>query len=125
HFFTTSAAEKDVIEKESTDPNYGQPGLWPFTFEGVAFQAYGVKATSTAIPVYRFYSPTLDRHFFTASDSESSEVKASGKYTAEGIAFYAEPVAATHTIAGTTTVPVPDAADLSWIAPIIEGLQNY
>ncbi|NDD13581.1 MAG: hypothetical protein EB072_13270, partial [Betaproteobacteria bacterium] len=114
HFFTTSAAEKDVIEKESTDPNYGQPGLWPFTFEGVAFQA----------PVYRFYSPTLDRHFFTASDSESSEVKASGKYTNEGVAFYAEPVAATHTIGGTTTVPVPDAADLSWIAPIIEGLQK-
>jgi hypothetical protein len=90
HFFTTSVAERDMVQKESTDPNYGQPGVWPFVYEGVAFNAFADASHNDALPVFRFYSPTLDRHFFTGNAAEANEIKLTGLWTAEGIGYWGE-----------------------------------
>jgi len=90
HFFTTSLAERDMVIKESTDPNYGSPGLWPFSGEGVGFYAYADKTSDQQIPVYRFYSPSLNRHFFTADANEVLNIILTGVWVDEGIGFYAE-----------------------------------
>ena len=90
HFFTTSAAERDMVQRESTDPAFGQPGLWPFNFEGTGYLAYADANHRDATPVYRFYSPSLDRHFFTASADEAAQVRLTGQWTDEGIGFWGE-----------------------------------
>lgn len=91
HFFTTSTSERDLVLKESMDPNYGQPGLWPFNYEGEAFRAF---TTATghrdATPIYRFYSPSLDRHFFTGSSEEAAQIRLTGQWTDEGIGYFGE-----------------------------------
>lgn len=90
HFFTTSVAERDLVQKESTDPNFGQPGMWPFVYEGEGFRAFGDRNHKDATPVYRFYSPSLDRHFFTGSSEEAAQVRLTGVWTDEGIGFWGE-----------------------------------
>ena len=91
HFFTTSEAERENVFRESTDPNYGAPGpLWSYNFEGVAFQAYGSPGRVDSQTVFRFYSPTLDRHFFTASADEAQEIRLTGVWNDEGVGFYGE-----------------------------------
>lgn len=90
HFFTTSAAEKDLVLRESTDPTFGQPGLWPFIYEGVGFTAYDRAAHRDAVPVYRFYSPAQDRHFFTASADEAAQIRLTGQWSDEGVGFWGE-----------------------------------
>lgn len=90
HFFTTSAAEREIVIKESTDPNYGAPGLWPFIDEGVGFYAYSAKSHEQLIPVFRFYSPSLNRHFFTADATEVLSIILTGVWDDEGVGFFAE-----------------------------------
>ncbi len=91
HFFTTSELERETVLKESTDPAYGQPGpLWTFQFEGVAFRAYADANHADVLPVFRFYSPTLDRHFYTASVDEAKEIRLTGLWTDEGVGFWGE-----------------------------------
>lgn len=90
HFFTTSVAERDVVLNESTDPNYGQPGLWPYQYEGEAFRAFADPNHKDAVPVYRFYSATLDRHFFTASTDEAAQIRLTGQWTEEGVGYWGE-----------------------------------
>lgn len=90
HFFTTSVAERDLVQKESTDPNFGQPGLWPFVYEGAGIQAFGDANHKDATPVFRFYSPTLDRHFFTGSADEAAQIRLTGQWNDEGIGFWGE-----------------------------------
>jgi Ca2+-binding RTX toxin-like protein len=90
HFFTTSPAERDVVLRESTDPSFGQPGLWPFAYEGEAFRAYADPNHRDATPVYRFYSPSLDRHFFTGSVEEAAQVRLTGQWNDEGVGYWGE-----------------------------------
>ncbi|MEN9626793.1 MAG: hypothetical protein RJA10_19, partial [Pseudomonadota bacterium] len=90
HFFTTSVAERDVVQKESTDPNYGQPGLWPFKYEGEAFRAFSDSRHTDATPVYRFYSPSLDRHFFTGNADEAAQIRLTGQWNDEGVGYWGE-----------------------------------
>lgn len=90
HFFTTSQAEKDMVQKESTDPSYGQPGLWPFVYEGIAFNAFADANHRDALPVYRFYSAELNRHFFTGSAAEANEIQLTGQWISEGVGYWGE-----------------------------------
>lgn len=91
HFFTTSASERDMVQRESTDPNYGQAGpLWTFVYEGEAFRAFTDANHADATAVYRFYSPSLDRHFFTASADEAAQIRLTGLWTDEGVGYWAE-----------------------------------
>lgn len=91
HFFTTSEVERETVLKESTDPNFGQPGpLWTYQFEGVAFRAWADANHPDVLPVYRFYSATLDRHFYTASSAEAAEIRLTGQWTDEGVGFWGE-----------------------------------
>lgn len=91
HFFTTSVGERDMVQRESTDPAYGQPGpLWTFVYEGEAFRAFTDANHRDAAPVYRFYSPSLDRHFFTASADEAAQIRLTGVWTDEGVGYWGE-----------------------------------
>ncbi len=62
HFYTISESEKDDVIAT-------WPDVW--TYEGTAFYAFpeGVQPDGT-IPVYRFWSPGLYAHFYTATESE-------------------------------------------------------
>jgi hypothetical protein len=40
--------------------------------------------------VHRFYSPTLNRHFFSAYSAEIDLIQATGVWNYEGIAFWGE-----------------------------------
>jgi hypothetical protein len=94
HFFTTSAAERDMVQRESTEPGYGQPGaLWTFVYEGEAFRAFTDPNHADATAVYRFYSPSLDRHFFTASADEAAQIRLTGLWTDEGVGYWGEKTA--------------------------------
>ncbi len=93
HFFTTRVAERDNIIKESTDPSYGLPGpLWTYQYEGVALEAFADPNHANVVPVTRFYSGLLDggRHFFTADPVEIAEIRLTGIWTEEGVAFWGE-----------------------------------
>lgn len=91
HFFTASEAEKSTIIKESTDSSYTPDnGVWPFVYEGVGFTAYSTPNHTDAVPVFRFYSSTLNRHFFTSDTNEAAEIRLTGLWTDEGVAFYGE-----------------------------------
>ena len=91
HFFTVKADERDFVLRQSTDPSYTPDvPLWPFNDEKVGFSAYADSSHIDAQPVFRFYSPSLDRHFFTARADEASEIRLTGLWNDEGIAFYGE-----------------------------------
>ncbi|SDE66770.1 Calx-beta domain-containing protein [Belnapia rosea] len=79
HFFTASAAERDIIQ--NTLPDY--------RYEGVGFQA--VPEQEGADPLYRFFNTQTNTHFFTPSAAERDSVIAnlSSIYNYEGIGFYA------------------------------------
>jgi hypothetical protein len=81
HFFTISASERDHI-------NATWPDVWGY--EGPAMKAHA-KATIGTSPVYRFWSPSYRRHFFTISESEKNHIQATWpdvwKY--EGVAWHA------------------------------------
>ena len=91
HFFTLSEAEKDYVLRESTDPSFNpETGLWPFNYEAVGFTAYGDPNHPGAQAVFRFYSPTLNRHFFTADVAEANEIRLTGVWNDEGVGYYGE-----------------------------------
>lgn len=95
HFFTVSNEEKDFVIAKS------ESGEWPFNFEGEAFKVYTRNIPFSeviidnsrydrVIPVYRLYSPSLNRHFFSANEVEIRLMKETGKWNDEGIGFWAE-----------------------------------
>jgi hypothetical protein len=88
HFFTVNQDEVSYIK------NMAASGAWPFLYEGVRFNVYSTDPTPSTqgqeIPVYRFYSNSLNRHFFTSDITEVNLIKATGMWTSEGIAFYGE-----------------------------------
>ncbi|MBN1361377.1 MAG: hypothetical protein JW993_12335 [Sedimentisphaerales bacterium] len=83
HFYTISEAEKDTLLKAG-------PAVW--TFEGIAFYAYpqGQQPVETR-PVYRFWKPSDNAHFYTLDEIEKDTVlkKYRDVYVFEGVAFYA------------------------------------
>jgi hypothetical protein len=89
HFYTASLAERDSIIA-------GYPtSVW--TYEGVAFHAFLTRAPG-AVPLYRFWSPRLSGHFFTASTDEKDEIIANypaSTWAYEGVAFYVYPADST------------------------------
>jgi hypothetical protein len=88
HFFTVSKAEADAVRAKAAS------GEWPFNYEGTAFNVYANDPTPNTkgqeIAVHRFYSSQLNRHFYTASDTEVAEIKLTGQWAYEGIGFWGE-----------------------------------
>jgi hypothetical protein len=83
HFYTISTKERDkLIDRFS--------GRW--TYEGEVFWAFpvGQQAPGT-IPVYRFWSDTVKRHFYTTNEAQKDKliIENSDVWTYEGIAWYA------------------------------------
>ena len=100
HFYTASLAERDsIIASYPTS-------TW--TYEGIAFSAFTTQQAGT-VPLYRFWSPLLSGHFYTASVDEKNSIIAnypSSTWSLEGIAFYVYP--------STTTVPGTIAVSRFW-----------
>lgn len=110
HFFTLSESERALVQRESTDPLYTpENGVWPFQNEGVGYQAYADSSHSGSVPVFRFFSPSLNRHFFTASTDEAQQIRLTGQWNDEGVAFWGGALAANR-------APVVATAlfDLNW-----------
>lgn len=88
HFFTVNEDERAHILAQIRD------GAWPFVDEGIAFEVYADDPTPNEIgkerAVYRYYSGSLNRHLFTASEEEAAMLDVSSDWSYEGIGFYAE-----------------------------------
>jgi len=85
HFFTMSVDERNEIIQ-----NYPS-STW--TYEGFAFFAFPTQVAGT-VPLYRFWSPAYQGHFFTANADEQAAVSTqypSSIWTYEGVAFYVYP----------------------------------
>lgn len=83
HFFTTSVAERnDVITR--------YPEIW--NYEGVKYGAYTSQVSGT-VPLYRFWSPVYNGHFFTTDAAERDQVLARypNVWSYEGVAYYVYP----------------------------------
>ena len=82
HFYTISEAERDKLIN-----NYAY--VW--TYEGIAYHAFASDAQPGVAPIYRFWSGTLNAHFYTSSAGEKTKLidNFSSTWTFEAIAFYA------------------------------------
>ncbi len=83
HFYTTKESEKQKLID-----NY--PDI--YTYERPAFYAYGIgEHPADTLPVYRFWKPSDNTHFYTIKESEKQKLigSFSAIYTYEGPAFYA------------------------------------
>ncbi|GEK21218.1 hypothetical protein [Cellulomonas xylanilytica] len=83
HIYTTNADE--VAHIRATDPSW--------VYEGQAFSTVAVSADgwcTVGPPVYRFYSPVVQSHFYTQSFEEKQHLVTSDpNWTYEGIAYCA------------------------------------
>lgn len=84
HFYTASESERQKLIDL-------YPNIW--TFEGVAFRALPENGDPDAEPVYRFWSPITNDHFYTIDESERDKLlnEYPGIWIPEGIEFYAYP----------------------------------
>jgi hypothetical protein len=85
HFYTISETEKNKLVDNFAD-------TW--TYEGVAWYAYPVdQAPVDSSPVYRFWSDSARRHFYTISETEKDKLinNFADTWTFESIAWYAYP----------------------------------
>ena len=83
HFYTIDEAERDLLLR-------AYPDVW--TPEGIAFYAFAEDSQpEDAVPVYRFWSPVLLSHFYTADEAERDLLLRAypDVWTPEGIAWYA------------------------------------
>ncbi len=100
HFYTASLEERDSIVASYPTSTW--------TYEGEAFRAFLTQKPGT-VPLFRFWSPRLSGHFYTASAEERDGIIASypkSTWTYEGVAFYVYPV--------DTTVPNTSAVSRFW-----------
>lgn len=84
HFYTMSVEERDNLLATRGDT---------FQLEGVAFHAFGHQVEGT-LPVYRFFAPKTQSHFFTISEEEKDWIVANvsvNDLVLEGIAWYCWP----------------------------------
>jgi hypothetical protein len=95
HFYTISESEKNKLIN-----NYSN--VW--TYEGPAYSAFAAGSQPGVAPIYRFWSGTLNAHFYTMSQSERDKLinNYSHIWTFEGTAFYAYAAGSQPT--GTSTV---------------------
>ena len=88
HFFTSSQSEAATVKANSAS------GAWPFVYEGVSFNVYANDPTPNSvgqeIPVERFYSAVLNRHWFTADPTEIAQIRLTGLWVDEGVGYWAE-----------------------------------
>jgi hypothetical protein len=83
HFYTISEGEKNKLITRYSD-------VW--TYEGVAFYAYAEgQQPAGSKPVYRFWSPISQSHFYTMSEGEKNKLitRYSSSWTYETVAWYA------------------------------------
>lgn len=83
HFYTMSESEKNKLID-----SYAH--VW--TYQGVAFYVFAEgERPDVASPVYRFWSSTLGRHFYTIDEREKDKLidQYAHVWTFEGIAWYA------------------------------------
>jgi hypothetical protein len=82
HFYTISVVERDKLIN-----NYAH--VW--TYEGPAYSAFADDSQPDVSPIYRFWSGTLNAHFYTISESEKTNLinNYSNVWTYERVAFYA------------------------------------
>lgn len=92
HFYTISEDEKNHII--ATYP----PHTW--NYEGIAYNAYPHQQGETS-PIYRFYSLTNKKHFYTISEDEKNRLIGGmypeAQFQYEGVAWYASQNPASHT----------------------------
>lgn len=88
HFYTASEAEVAYVRAQIE--NNG----WPFMYEGTSFNVYhedpNPGSEGLERPVYRYYNPSLDRHFFTTSEWEAMVLDSMQQWNSEGISFWVE-----------------------------------
>jgi 5-carboxymethyl-2-hydroxymuconate isomerase len=84
HFYTVSEEERDYVI-----------ATWPdkYTYEGIAYRAFGDALDSNLRPVYRFWSALYGGHFYTIDEAQRDYVIATWptEWTYEEVAFYAYP----------------------------------
>jgi hypothetical protein len=82
HFYTISGTERDKLVN-----NYAH--VW--SYEGIVYYAFADGAQPGVAPVYRFWSGTLNTHFYTSSVNEKTKLidNFSATWTFEGVGFYA------------------------------------
>ncbi len=82
HFYTLHGAERDRLVSEF-------PHAW--TYQDVAYYAFYQPVVENLLPVYRFWSPSLDAHFWTLDEQECLRIleEHSTIWIFEGIVFYA------------------------------------
>lgn len=88
HFYTASNDEAAYLNELIAS------SLFPFVYNGIVSNVYlsdpNPDANGHEVAVYRFYNPDLNRHFWTADDSEIVLMEATGSWINEGVAFYGE-----------------------------------
>lgn len=84
HFYTMDTAERDWLIREYAE-------VW--TYEGPAYRAAPSAFQKGLLPVYRFWSPIGQSHFYTIVEIEKQTLIEEYSYywTFEGVAFYAYP----------------------------------
>jgi predicted outer membrane repeat protein len=84
HFYTISGAERDTIMREYAHL---------YTYEDVAFYASYHPSEKGQAPVYRFWSPKLETHFWTIDEAEKDAIikDMADTWEFEGAVFYAYP----------------------------------
>jgi hypothetical protein len=82
HFYTISESEKNKLITY-------YPAVW--TYEQVAYYAYADDSQPGVAPIYRFWSGTLNAHFYTMSQAERDKLinLYPHVWAYEGVAFYA------------------------------------
>jgi hypothetical protein len=82
HLYTASETERQKV----SDPRHGD-----WVAEGIAYFALPSGGDPNTKPVYRFYSPVLDSHFYTISESEKNKLltRFADSWIFEGVFFYA------------------------------------
>lgn len=73
HFWTTNLRERDSMISRG------------YRYEGVAWQS---STTTTNTPIYRLYSPTMQKHLFTKDRHEKDVLSKTSSWNYEGIAYY-------------------------------------
>jgi hypothetical protein len=94
NFYTASEKQRDKVL------TLYSAGVW--TYQGVAYFTYRDKRDDSVLPVYRFWSPKTQSHFYTANQNERdklmaycSRIEAVGDgipctWIYEGVAFHAQ-----------------------------------
>lgn len=76
HFWTTAVGERDSMIRAG------------YRYEGVAWHS---SVSSTSVPVYRLYSPSMRKHLYTTSAHEKNTLSNTSSWKYEGVSQYMSP----------------------------------